>query len=138
MTEVKYTNNSKQFMDALKDRKPVVLKAMGLEAERFAKKDKNMPVDTGRARNSITFAVAGGSANTPNYTTDDGDPGKPYSGIAPGEKGGAVYIGSNVDYFQYIETGGANMTPRHVLRNAVVNHKDRYQELMEMGMKGNE
>lgn len=138
MAEVKYTNNSQKFLDALKDRKPVVLKAMGLEAERFAKEDPNMPVDTGLAHNSITFAVSGDSANTTHYEDDYHRPGEPYTGTAPGEKGSAVYLGSNVEYFPYIETGGAHMTPRHVLRNAIVNHKDRYQELIRMGMKGNE
>lgn len=128
-------DNTKEVLETLERAKERGLEAIGLTAEGHAKKDPNMPVDTGLARNSITFAISGKGANTKSYKADRGDETGAYEGTAPkdGEKG--VYIGSNVEYFEYIELGGANIAARHVLKNAAAQHTDEYKKLMEESMK---
>lgn len=128
-------DNTKEVLDALEKAKIRGLTAIGMEAEGFAKEDPNMPVDTGLARNSITFALAGEQAHIKDYKADRGDGRGSYSGTAEGEKGEAVYLGSNVEYFVFIENGSRTINARHILRNAASGHADRYKRLMEDSMK---
>jgi hypothetical protein len=128
-------DNTKEVLEALEKAKIRGLTAIGMEAEGFAKEDPNMPVDTGLARNSITFALAGEEANTKEYKADKGDEKGSYSGKADGKNGEAVYLGSNVEYFPFIENGSRTINARHILRNAASGHADRYKELMEDSMK---
>jgi hypothetical protein len=130
-----YKDNTKEVLSALDKAKIRGLKAIGIEAEGFAKEDPNMPVDTGLARNSITSALAGEGARVKSYKADKGDGKGSYSGTAEGEKGEAVFLGSNVEYFVFIENGGRTINARHILRNAASGHDDRYKELMEDSMK---
>ena len=132
---VKVKDNSGEVEEATARAAKRGLFAIGLVAENHAKTDKIMPVNTGRARNSITFAMAGGEAHTKSYKTDDGKETHKYSGKMDGEDGEFVAIGSNVEYFPYIEEGGLHMSARHVLRRAATDHNDEYQELMEKSMK---
>jgi len=128
-------DNTKEVLEALEKAKIRGLTAIGMEAEGFAKEDPNMPVDTGLARNSITFALAGEEAHTKEYKADKGEEKGSYSGKAEGKKGEAVYLGSNVEYFPMIENGSRTINARHILRNAASGHADRYKELMEDSMK---
>jgi hypothetical protein len=128
-------DNTKEVISALDKAIERGLKAIGLAAEGHAKKDPNMPVDTGLARNSITFAISGKEANTSSYKADKGDKTGSYSGTAPNDKDKAVYIGSNVEYFPYIELGSPTISARHVLKNAATQHTDEYKKLMEESMK---
>ncbi len=130
-----YKDNTKEVLDALEKAKIRGLTAIGMEAEGFAKEDPNMPVDTGLARNSITFALAGEQAHIKEYKADRGDGRGSYSGTADGKKGDAVYLGSNVEYFPMIEDGSRTINARHILRNAASGHKERFKELMEDSMK---
>lgn len=128
-------DNTKQVLSALEKAIERGLEAIGLTAEGHAKEDPNMPVDTGLARNSITFAISGKGANTKSYKADKGDETGTYEGTAPKDSEKGVYIGSNVEYFPYIELGGANITARHVLRNAATQHTDEYKKLMKESME---
>lgn len=130
-----YKDNTKEVLSALDKAKIRGLKAIGIESEGFAKEDPNMPVDTGLARNSITSALAGEGARVKSYKADKGDGKGSYSGTAEGEKGEAVYLGSNVEYFVFIENGGRTINARHILRSAASGHAARYKELMEDSMK---
>lgn len=130
-----YKDNTDEVLSALEKAKIRGLKAIGIEAEGFAKEDPNMPVDTGLARNSITSALAGEGARVKSYKADKGDGKGSYSGTAEGEKGEAVYLGSNVEYFVFIENGSRTINARHILRNAASGHADRYKELMGDSMK---
>lgn len=103
--DVKITDNSKQFLDELKQKIPLALEAIGMTAETYAKKDT--PVSTGRLRNSISHAVSGDSA----------------------------YIGSNVEYAPYIELGARGRKAHHMLGNAASNHGDEYKEIALKIMK---
>ena len=75
-----YKDNTKEVLSALDKAKIRGLKAIGIEAEGFAKEDPNMPVDTGLARNSITSALAGEGARIKSYKADKGDGKGSYSG----------------------------------------------------------
>lgn len=128
-------DNTKEVLSALDKAIERGLEAIGLTAEGHAKKDPNMPVDTGLARNSITFAVSGKSANISTYSDDKGTEMGSYSGTAPNDKDKAVYLGSNVEYFPYIELGSPTINARHVLKRAATEHSDEYKKLMEDSMK---
>jgi hypothetical protein len=128
-------DNTDMAADALEEAILRGLKAIGMTAERHAKEDPDMAVDTGLARNSITFALSGEEANSKIYTADRGDGQGVYEGTAPNDKKPAVYLGSNVEYFKYIENGGRHIRARHVLKNAGSGHKAEYKDLMENSIK---
>lgn len=104
--DVKITDNSDKFLDALSEQLEQALTAIGLTAESYAKAD--CPVDTGRLRNSITHAVESG------------------------EK--AVYIGTNVEYAAFVELGTSRMKARPYLRPAAANHTEEYKGLVKQAL----
>jgi len=112
------------------------LRLVGGQAERIAKETISdmEAVDTGFLRNSITFALAGDSANTPMYTDDTKGQTGEYSGEAPEDEGGkvrTVYIGTNVYYAPYVEYGTSRMAARPFLSQSISSHQRDYQELFE-------
>lgn len=111
MADIEFTDNSKRALDELSEVVDRILEAWGTTGERNAKLElENNPrrVDTGLLRNSITYALSGGSPNITTYqsnsTNKNGNPVDiktgSYSGTAPiqGKGAKAVYIGSNVEY----------------------------------------
>lgn len=117
------------------------LTAVGIQVATNAREEiqKNPSrIDTGLLRNSITHAVNGGgtaiggySADRPSkYTGKIPDPGT-YGGTMPqGKKGvNTVYIGTNVEYAEYVHEGfhlpsGKKVAPNRFLKNAIENNKD--------------
>lgn len=91
------------------ERKTVLaLSMVGETAEGYAKED--CPVDTGRLRNSITYAV----------------------------RDSAVYIGTNVEYaaaVEYNDNVAHKVGKAHYLRDAATTHGDEYQKLVELAFK---
>ena len=75
--DIKFTDNSKEVLEAMQQAAVRALEKCGLTAEGYAK--KLCPVDTGNLRNSIT------------HTVDEEEP--------------AAYIGSNSSYASYVELG---------------------------------
>lgn len=147
--DVKITiaDHSKEVGDALDSQIEQALIAMGMTAETYAKKPLAdggyMPVDTGRLKNSITYAIAGKSANIKSYGPDkkgvDDKQSRPYVGNAPPDpdnKPRSVYIGSNVEYAEVVEEGTSGRTARHYLRHAITDHVDEYKKLAEAALKG--
>lgn len=125
---IEMKDNTAEALGAMKKAKKAALIAIGMEAEGFAKSDPNMPVKTGRARNSITWATKEKEGQSFSYSDNEG---KSYSDtIGTGAEEDSVYIGSNVEYFPIIENGGVGRAGRHVLRNAASQHSDRYGELV--------
>ena len=122
MQNVTFVDNSEQVLTAFEQACRNALNAIGSKAEGYAK--QACPVDTGRLRNSITYATetkTGDGDSTPNAT--------------PEKK--AAYIGSNVEYAPYVEyldknhkTGGA-----HFLKAAASNHGEEYKRIAEAAMK---
>lgn len=137
-------DNTDKFLEYLNEAVVKGLTAIGIEAEKNAKKEITAKgaVDTGRLRNSITYALAGEKPHVEEYRATnikDGDEETvkaAYIGEAPGEKGSGVYIGSNVEYAPYVEIGTSRMAARPFLRPAATEHSERYKKLMEAAMKG--
>ena len=133
---VRFTDNSDKILKAMEKAKHNALTAIGMAVETNAKLDADMPVDTGYARNSITYAVAGGKAGTSRYQADRAKGNKPikkgsYSGTMEGEKDEFVAIGSNVQYFPVIELGGQGRKAHHILKKAATEHTDQYKQLVK-------
>lgn len=134
---VEFDDNSAEVKEALANALHRGLVAIGMRAETHAKEDPQMAVDTGYARNSITYAVSGYPAGTTSYKADHAKPSEAapregkYNGNMDGEKDEFVAIGSNVKYFQYIEAGSRTIKARHVLQRAATEHNDEYKEIMK-------
>ena len=157
---IKITDNSDEFIEILKSRIPVALEACGLQAERSAK--LLCPVDTGRLRNSITYAASGQPTRqhtyAPQYVSKlDGGIDKDgkrkrltkkqketatVTETIPAvpEEEAAVYIGTNVEYAPYIEIGGIvngrYRAPHPFLKPALQNHKSKYKAIFKKYLKG--
>ena len=114
---------SPEILKAMRDQVQLGLKAIGAEAEGYAKDE--CPVDTSRLKNSLCWATA-----------TEHDPGGDKPLGTPEEN--TVYIGTNVEYAPYVEyldrlnhiTGKA-----HFIRDAAANHGERYKALMEAALK---
>lgn len=135
---MKFKDNSEEYKSLLNQAIRRGLRAIGMTAETYAK--ETCPVDTGYAHNSITHALAGESAEISSYKADRGKNGKPpktgkYSGTMGDEEDNYVAIGSNVEYFPFIEEGARGREARHTLRKAATDHKDEYKQLLTDSIK---
>ena len=138
---IEYRDNTEEVLKAMKAAIRRGNEAIGLAAEGHAKKKitKAKAVDTGRLRNSITYALAGEETHIKSYKADKGGKDREtytYDGTADGKKGSGVYIGTNVEYAPGIELGTHRSAGAvHFLQDAVANHTDEYKKLMEDIMK---
>ena len=138
---IEYRDNTEEVLEAMKAAIRRGSEAIGLAAERHAKKKitEAKAVDTGRLRNSITYALAGEETHVKSYKADKGGKDREtytYDGTAEGKKGSGVYIGTNVEYAPGIELGTHRSAGAvHFLQDAVTNHTDEYKKLMEDSMK---
>ena len=109
MTDIKFTSNVNDILSALENGKRNALTAIGATAETHTKENitADKLVDTGRLRNSISYAVDGESA----------------------------YIGTNVEYAPYLELGTKKITAHHYLKRAVTQHQDEYKKLTAQAIK---
>ena len=133
---IEYRDNTEEVLSALEEAIKRGNEAIGMTAERHAK--KKCPVDTGRLRNSITYALAGEETHVKSYKASKGGKDREtytYDGTAEGEKGSGVYIGTNVEYAVFVENGALGRTAVHFLQDAAANHTDEYKQIMEDAMK---
>ena len=133
-----FKDNSKEYKDLLNQAIRRGLRTIGMRAETHAK--ENCPVDTGYARNSITHALSGESAAVSSYKADAGKNGEPpktgeYRGTLGEIEDNYVAIGSNVEYFPFIEEGARGRAAYHTLRKAATDHKDEYKQLLTDSIK---
>lgn len=105
--DVRITENADEVLRLLERASSRALKAVGMKAETYAKRDT--PVDTGNLRNSIAYAI----------NTDKKE----------------VVIGTNVEYGPHIELGRAGYAGKHMLKNAAANHLDEYKDLIKQSME---
>lgn len=121
--------------EVLKDMKTQCEKALigiGEKAEGYAKDE--CPVDSGRLRNSITYATS----TFHSHGNDRG--GESASSKDTGTKATppeyTVYIGTNVEYAVYVEYGDQNhkVGKKHFLRDAMANHGDHYKEILRAAL----
>ena len=133
---IEYRDHIEEVLSALEAAIKRGNEAIGMTAERHAK--KKCPVDTGRLRNSITYALAGEETHVKSYRANKGGKEREtytYEGTADGEKGSGVYIGTNVEYAVFVENGAQGRTAVHFLQDAAANHSDEYKRMMEDSMK---
>lgn len=133
-----FKDNSEEYKELLTQAIRRGLRTIGMKAETYAK--ENCPVDTGYASNSITHALAGEIAAISSYKADRGKNGKPpktgeYRGTLGEIEDNYVAIGSNVEYFPFIEEGARGREAHHTLRKAATDHKDEYKQLLTDSIK---
>lgn len=141
MSDIETRDNTREVLAALEHAIDNGLKAIGMTAERHAKEiiTEEQAVDTGRLRNSITFAISGKEANTRSYRGDHGEEGGTYSGTAPESRDKSVYIGTNVKYAAGIELGTHRKQGAvHMLQRAATEHTEEYKQLMKDAMESAE
>jgi HK97 gp10 family phage protein len=131
-----YKDNTDEVLSALEKAIENGLKAIGMTAEGHAKrKITDYPaVDTGRLRNSITYALSGEKPSKSYYYDNSGNA---YlnEGAAPKDKEKAVYIGTNVEYASHVELGTSKMGARPFLKPSATEHNEEYQKIMETSLK---
>lgn len=133
--QTRVEDHTGEVLEAMRKQVTLGLKAIGQEAEGYAK--DSCPVDTGLLRNSLTFAVSGESPAISSYSSDDGSKSGTYSGTAPAGDGLSVYIGTNVEYAEEQEVGDAihhKTGGAHFLRNAATDHSNHYKEIMRAAL----
>ena len=145
MAEVKVIKNNKEEIEKLlKERSETALEYIGLQAEGYAKLElENKPrrIDTGLLRNSITYAVTGQAPHISTYHADNPNPDGSYNigrymGMLEDEPDKAVYVGTNVEYAEYVHDGTMNMEANRFLKKAAEKHKDEYKQIFEAVLRG--
>lgn len=137
MADVNITNNSDEFRRELEKKVDKALEMIGLQAEGDAKLElENAPrrVDTGRLRNSITYAHRNRSGFTNQYSDDDGTPYSDDVGQVDQEDK-SVYIGTNVEYAPEIHEGRPGLDPNRFLKNAVQKNESTFKRMIEDVLK---
>ena len=133
--KVDYKDYSKEVLAALEKGKRNALTAIGATAETHTKENitADKLVDTGRLRNSITYAT-GDYSGIGTYTDNKK---KKYSDAKARNtpKDDEVAIGTNVEYAAYTELGTEKITAHHYLKRAVTEHQDEYKELAVEAIK---
>lgn len=107
--DVNITSNRELIENASNDAILRALKAIGLQAEGYAK--MKCPTDTGRLKNSITNKVEGRNS---------------------------VAIATPVEYGKFVEMGTSKQKPQPFLKPAITEHVDEYQRMIEQFLKGDE
>lgn len=152
MADIIITDNSEEVISEFNERLRIALEEVGREAEGNAKQYCTA-VDTGRLRNSITFAT---SEKHGSFDYKD-KYGSTFSDSSKQPEKNSVYIGTNVEYAPYIELGHAvagkvpskrvkrtqhkddghvkAVPPLHFLKNAIANHAERYKNIIETIMR---
>ena len=145
--DIKFTDNSKEVLEAMQQAAVRALEKCGLTAEGYAK--KLAPVGTpestgipgyigGLLRGSITHALSGEQPAISTYQDNAGTRRGSYSGTAPEEidsNKSAVYIGTNVEYSSYVELGTIKMDAQPFLKPAVADHANTYRKIIEKELK---
>lgn len=143
MADFEFIDNSDIVLEQLAEAIDAAAFAIGAEAETYAKKViKNAgAVDTGRLRNSITFATRENEGSTKSFTYTVKVDGKNMkitdtTVIGTGAQLGDIYIGTNVEYAAGIETGSHRKAGAvNFLRRACTENSDRYKKLLKMALE---
>lgn len=130
-----------ELFEDLNFKKLKALALVGMEAEGDAKieiESNPRRVDTGRLRNSITWATTkehsspSGALEKPNEDASDDD------GLDESQaEEDAVVIGTNVEYAYEIHEGDETrgLAPNRFLRNAVERNGDKYRKIIDDTLK---
>ena len=139
-------DNSDSILRQVDEKVDEILERIGAKCTGYAQ--GKCPVDTGLLRNSLTWALSGGSAKITGYHATNGrvrgSDGKrlrasdqnagavgygTYSGTIGDPNERAVYVGSNVEYAPYVELGTRKTDPHPFLKPAVEDHKAEYKKI---------
>lgn len=147
-------NNIEEAKKLMHKRILVALEACGLYAERMAK--EKCPVDTGRLRNSITHVVSGDPERSYSFNADftsryltgsnrklskeeKAMDKKTYIIPKTDENLETLWIGTNVFYGKYVETGvlenGGFRKPKPFLAPALADHTNEYRAIITKYLK---
>ena len=141
MSDIEFTDNSNLAKEELKHRIPIILEAVGLEAEGnaidevnnlvYSAPESKTYVRTGFLKNSITHAFPGHDGDS--YSVDgNGDYHK--VNVSNGDSN-SVVIGSALEYAPYVALGTSKMAPRPFLQNAIEKYKDDYKNIIKKGLE---
>ena len=146
--QVTFRDNSDEVVELFQKAKHRGLEAVGLTAERHAKKNlyPGHGLDTGRLRNSITYAIAGYQTHVQSYRRGNVAGGTSQkhtyhdygSEAMEGEKDSAVFIGSNVEYAPCVELGARGRAPIHFLQDAATGHTAEYKKIIKDAMESSD
>lgn len=137
--DVKITDNTDELLAGLLLKEEKALVTVGMECEGDAKIEiESSPrrVDTGRLRNSITWATKT-EHSTPEPTSDNPDASDDDGLRSSQAEERAVVIGTNVEYAAKIHEGDAKegLDPNRFLRNAVERNSDKYRRIIDDTLK---
>ena len=139
--DVKIDYHTDELLEDLNFKKLKALSMVGMEAEGDAKieiESNPRRVDTGRLRNSITWATTkehstpSGALEKPNKDASDDD------GLDESQaEEDAVVIGTNVEYAYEVHEGDESrgLAPNRFLRNAVERNYEKYRQIIDDTMK---
>lgn len=136
--EVKLISRKDDVLEALDQQIETALEACGQAAVGFAKVHitAHRAIDTGRLRNSITFNVSKKGNKTYNYKDDNGK-GYTDSKIGAVSEEDTVYVGTNVEYAQFVENGTSRYPhPRPFIKPAASEHGDEYAAIIKRYLQG--
>ncbi len=132
-----FKDNSDAVRREFQKKVQLALKLIGEAAVGYATEDS--PIDTGRLRNSLTYATATKIGVAGNSAVNEAQDSTPRS-LPPDN---VVCIGTNVEYAKYVEFnekakhdppehGGGKA---HFLRDAVMRHKGEYKDYAKKTLK---
>lgn len=124
-------NHIFEYTEEEKERVKKALNIIGLKMENYAKISltDSGAVDTGRLRNSITYATA-------EKHSEGSEPAKPEDYALRGSaKENSVSIGTNVEYAIFVEEGTSKMRKRPYIRPAIENHMDEWKSIIKNELK---
>ena len=139
--EVDMNFHDDDLFSELEFKKEKALALVGMQAEGDAKVEiESDPrrVDTGRLRNSITWATTKEHSEPRFEGGDDADEVDPDSGVTSSQaEPDAVVIGTNVEYAYEIHEGDPSrkLAPNRFLRNAVERNYETYRKIIDDVMK---
>lgn len=138
--EVEMHFHTDELMAELEFLEEKALVAVGGEAEGDAKIEiESSPrrVDTGRLRNSITWATLK-QASQVESTPDNPDAGSEDGLKTSQAEEKSVVIGTNVEYAAEVHEGRAKpkLDPNRFLRNAVERNNEKYRTIIDQTLKG--
>ena len=122
------TDHTKEILEAMRQQVANGLEAIGGEMERHAK--EGCPVDTGRLRNSITFATATVQSDANTSGGADAKPEDYAMKANPGQY--EVVVGTNVEYAA--ENEYYHRDKKHFLKNAAANHSTDYKNILKAAL----
>lgn len=125
-------SHRREVIEAMETAKLAALEAVGSQCAGYA--SMLAPHDTGRLRNSITWATKLSEGRSFSYRDDLGNFYTDSVGIGVPED--SVCVGTNVEYAVYQEMGTSKVAAQPYLRPAVENHLNEYKKIMSRFLKG--